>query len=163
MRGSVLTALVLSVAVGLGAQPPVKATTWDQIGRYLRLIQRAGIEAMVANDCPLGLFGAYHAGRDVLLMCGNNIPDDPAVVWEVLAHESAHAMQVCRGGNLMPEELLAEEMEATVSRGADTFHELALYRSGLHHVEAEARVVQSLSPQDVEALFIKHCGDRLEP
>ena len=163
MRSSVLTALVLAVTIGLGPQPAAKATTWDQIGRYLRLIQRAGIEAMVANDCPLGLFGAYHAGRHVLLMCGNNIPDDPAVVWEVLAHESAHAMQVCKGGNLMPEELLAEEMEATIGRGADTFHELALYRSGRHHVEAEARVVQALPPQDVEALFIEHCGDRLEP
>ena len=62
----------------------------------------------------------------------------------------------------MPEELLAEEMEATIDRGADTFHELALYRSGRHHVEAEARVVQALPPQDVEALFIQHCGDRLE-
>ena len=147
MRNSVLAVLVLSVAVGFGAQPPAKATTWDQIGSYLRLIQSAGIEAMVANDCPLGLFGAYHAGREVLLMCGNNIPDDPAVVWEVLAHESAHAMQVCKGGNLMPEELLAEEMEATIGRGTDT-HELALHRSG-HHVEAEARVVQAL-PQDVK-------------
>ena len=163
MRSSVLAALVLAVTIGLGPQPAAKATTWDQIGSYLRLIQRAGIEAMVANDCPLGLFGAYHAGRHVLLMCGNNIPDDPAVVWEVLAHESAHVMQVCKGGNLMPEALLAEEMEATIEKGADTFHELALYRSGRHHVEAEARVVQALPPQDVEALFIQHCGDRLEP
>ena len=55
MRNSVLAVLVLSVAVGFGAQPPAKATTWDQIGSYLRLIQSAGIEAMVANDCPLGL------------------------------------------------------------------------------------------------------------
>ena len=70
MRSSVLTALVLAVTIGLGPQPAAKATTWDQIGRYLRLIQSAGIEAMVANDCPLGLFGAYHAGRHVLLMCG---------------------------------------------------------------------------------------------
>tara|TARA_E500000178_G_scaffold44324_1_gene39574 strand:+ start:1718 stop:2209 length:492 start_codon:yes stop_codon:yes gene_type:complete len=163
VRSSVLTALVLAFTVGLGHQSPAKATTWDQIGGYLRLIQSAGIEAMVANDCPLGLFGAYHAGRDVLLMCGNNIPDDPAVVWEVLAHESAHVMQVCKGGDLMPESLLAEEMEATIDKGADTFHELALYRSGRHHVEAEARVVQALPPQQVEALFIKHCGDRLDP
>ena len=149
MRSSVLTALVLAFTVGLGHQSPAKATTWDQIGGYLRLIQSAGIEAMVANDCPLGLFGAYHAGRDVLLMCGNNIPDDPAVVWEVLAHESSHVMQVCEGGDLMPESLLAEEMEATIDKGADTFHELALYRSGRHHVEAEARVLQALPPQQV--------------
>ena len=72
-------------------------------------------------------------------------------------------MQVCKGGNLMPESLLAEEMEATIDKGADTFHELALYQSGRHHVEAEARVVQALPPQQVEALFIKHCGDRLDP
>ena len=98
LAGLRFAALVLAVTIGLWPQPAAKATTWDQIGRYLRLIQSVGIEAMVANDCPLGLFGAYHAGREVLLMCGNNIPDDPAVVWEVLAHESAHAMQVCKGG-----------------------------------------------------------------
>ena len=80
-----------------GAQPPAGATTWDQIGRYLRLIQSVGIEAMVANDCPLGLFGAYHAGREVLLMCGNNIPDDPAVVWEVLAMSRPMRCRFARG------------------------------------------------------------------
>ena len=59
----------------------------------------------------MGLLGAFHEGKQALLMCGNNLPDDPAVVWVVLAHESAHVMQSCNGGNLMPAALLSREVE----------------------------------------------------
>ena len=52
----------------------------------------------------------------VLLMCGNNLPDDPAYVWVVLAHESAHVMQFCNGGLLMPAALLAQEMIEPVAQ-----------------------------------------------
>ena len=73
---------------------PLRASSWDEIGSYLRLIQKTGVEALVANDCPQGLLGAFHEGRQALLMCGNNLPDDPAYIWVVLAHESAHVI-VC--------------------------------------------------------------------
>ena len=77
-------------SAGVAAQGQCcSSLTWDRIASYLRLLQRAGVKALVAPDCPLGLLGAFHEGKQALLMCGNNLPDDPAVVWVVLAHESA--------------------------------------------------------------------------
>ena len=141
---------------------PSRASSWDQIGSYLRLIQKTGVEALVANDCPEGLLGAFHEGRQALLMCGNNLPDDPAYIWVVLAHESAHVMQFCNGGPLMPAALLTQEMDRARRTTPDAFHELKLYHVSQHHVEVEARLVQALPPDEVEALFHRHCGDRLE-
>ena len=157
-RGALLALLLMQLTGG-----PVQASTWDRIASYLRLLQRAGVNALVASDCPAGLLGAFHEGKQALLMCGNNLPDDPAVVWIVLAHESAHVMQSCNGGNLMPATLLSREMDQARQRQPDTFQELRLYHPSQHHVEAEARLIQALPPEQVVALFEKHCTKRLSP
>ena len=52
-----------------------------------------GMNAQVEPDYCSGLLGAFHEGNQALLMCGNNLPDKPAIVWVVLANESLHAMQ----------------------------------------------------------------------
>ena len=157
-RAALLALLVMNLT-----SEPVQASTWDRISGYLRLLQRAGVNALVARDCPVGLLGAFHEGKQALLMCGNNLPDDPSVVWVVLAHESAHVMQSCNGGNLMPEALLSREMEAARQVDPNPFHELQLYHTSQHHVEAEARLIQALPPEQVVALFEKHCATRLSP
>ncbi len=157
-RGALLALLLMQLTGG-----PVQAATWDRIASYLRLLQRAGVNALVASDCPAGLLGAFHEGKQALLMCGNNLPDDPAIVWIVLAHESAHVMQSCNGGNLMPATLLSREMDQARQRQPDTFQELQLYHTSQHHVEAEARLIQALPPEQVVALFEKHCTKRLSP
>ena len=157
-RGVLLALLLMQLTGG-----PVQASTWDRIASYLRLLQRAGVNALVARDCPAGLLGAFHEGKQALLMCGNNLPDDPAVVWVGLAHESAHVMQSCNGGNLMPAALLRREMDEARLRQPDTFQELQLYHTSQHHVEAEARLIQALPPEQVVALFEKHCTKRLSP
>ena len=46
----------------------------------LRSNRIVGVEALVARDCPEGLLGAFHEGKRALLMCGNNLPDDPSYV-----------------------------------------------------------------------------------
>ena len=122
-----------------------------------------GREGPGGADCPLGLLGAFHEGKQALLMCGNNLPDDPALVWVVLAHESAHVMQSCHGGNLMPAALLSREVELARQQEPNPFHELQLYHSSQHHVEAEARLIQALPAQQVMALFEQHCAQRLSP
>ena len=157
-RGALLALLLMQLTGG-----PVQASTWDRIASYLRLLQRAGVNALVASDCPAGLLGAFHEGKQALLMCGNNLPDDPSVVWVVLAHESAHVMQSCNGGNLMPATLLSRQVEAARQIDPNPFHELQLYHASQHHVEAEARLIQALPPEQVVALFEKHCAMRLSP
>jgi len=84
-----MTSLMLSLLVAA----PLQASSWDQIGRYLRLLKRIEINALVAKDCPQGLLGAFHQSKRSLLLCGNNLPNDPEVVWVVLAHESVHVMK----------------------------------------------------------------------
>ena len=101
----------LLLAAFLSSATGAQATTWDRISRYLSLLKEAGNEALVAQDCPAGLMGAFHQGKQALLMCGNNLQDDPAQVWVVLAHESAHVMQDCKGDYLMPQLILAEEVD----------------------------------------------------
>ncbi len=151
----------LVVVLSLLSISRAQATTWDRIARQLRLLERVGVEALVARDCPEGLLGAFHEGKRALLMCGNNLPDDPSYVWVVLAHESAHVMQFCKGGELMPTALLKRGMNEARLHRPEVFHELQLYHSSQHHVEAEARLVQALPPNQVEALFRKHCAHQL--
>ena len=142
---------------------PLQASSWDQIGSYLRLIQKTGVKALVANDCPEGLLGAFHQGRQALLMCGNNLPDDPGFVWVVLADESAYAIQLCKGGPLMPAAVFGAGMDQARRSDPWAFQELNIYHSSQHHVEAEARLVQALLPDQVEHLFRQHCAERLKP
>ena len=157
-RAALLALLVLQLTGSA-----VQASTWDRIASYMRLLQRAGVKALVAPDCPLGLLGAFHEAKQALLMCGNNLPEDPAVVWVVLAHESAHVMQSCHGGNLMPAALLSREVELARQQDPNPFHELQLYHSRQHHVEVEARLIQALPAEQVVALFEKHCAQRISP
>ena len=147
----------------LSSAGSAQATTWERITCYLSLIKEAGIEALVAQDCPAGLMGAFHQGKQALLMCGNNLQDDPVQVWVVLAHESAHVMQDCKGDYLMPPGLLAQEMDQARRTDPAAFLELQLYDSTQHHAEAEARLVQVLPPTQVEVLFVKYCSKRLSP
>ena len=83
-RVPVAVALVLALLAPLPSGR-AKADTWDRIGRYAALIRRAGIETMVAKDCPETLLGAFHALWNALLLCANNLEDNPRQVWVVLA------------------------------------------------------------------------------
>ena len=62
-RAALLALLVLQLTGSA-----VQASTWDRIANYLRLLQRAGVKPLVAPDCPLGLLGAFHEGKQALLM-----------------------------------------------------------------------------------------------
>tara|TARA_B100001175_G_scaffold42699_1_gene32032 strand:- start:271 stop:480 length:210 start_codon:yes stop_codon:yes gene_type:complete len=68
--------------------------------------------------------GAFNQEKRALLMCGNNLQDNPVQVWVVLADESAQVMQDCMGDYLMPPGILAQEMNQ--ARRAASFLELQL-------------------------------------
>ena len=138
-----------------------KAETWDRIGSYAALIRRAGTHTLVAKDCPSALLGAFHAPRNALLICANNIEDDPRQVWVVLAHESAHVMQHCHGGPLLADHQVGNALARIESQSQTTFQELRLYHQSQRRDEIEARLVQGMPPDEVEALFRSFCADRL--
>ena len=146
-------------AASIGA--PVRAQSWDDIGNYSSLLRRAGTQTLVAKDCPSGLFGAFHAGRNALLLCSNNLRDDPAQVWTVLAHESAHVMQHCQQGHLLPDHQIGNALAQIEKQSLSSFQELRLYHKSQRRDEIEARLVQELPMAEVKALFRGFCGDRL--
>ena len=140
-----------------------KAETWDRIGTYAALIRQAGTHTLVAKDCPSALLGAFHAPRNALLICANNIADDPRQVWVVLAHESAHVMQHCHGGHLLADYQVGNALARIEAQSKTTFQELRLYHQSQRRDEIEARLVQGMPPDEVEALFRSFCAERLSP
>lgn len=146
-------------AISIGTS--VSAQSWADIGNYASLLRRAGTQTLVAKDCPSGLFGAFHAGRNALLLCSNNLRDDPAQVWTVLAHESAHVMQHCQQGPLLPDHQIGSALAQIEKQSLSSFQELRLYHQSQRRDEIEARLVQGLPMAEVEALFRGFCGDRL--
>ncbi|QNJ06387.1 putative conserved secreted protein [Synechococcus sp. MEDNS5] len=157
---SVAVALAMTSLASL-ASGPVRAESWDRIGRYASLIRRAGTDTMVAKDCPPSLLGAFHSQRNALLLCANNLENDPKQIWVVLAHESAHVMQHCQGGALLADHQIGDALEAIEARSRATLQELRLYHQSQQREEIEARLVQGLPPREVEALFRSFCADRL--
>ena len=146
-------------AAWIGA--PVGAQSWDDIGNYFSLHRRAGTQALVAKDCPSGLFGAFHAKRNALLLCSNYLRGDPAQVWTVLALESAQVMQHCQWGPLLPDHQIGSALAQIEKQSLSSFQELRLYHQSQRRDKIEARLVQGLPLAEVKALFRGFCGDRL--
>jgi hypothetical protein len=144
---------------GFGA--PGAAESWDRIRRYADLIRQAGTQTLVASDCPPALMGAFHAGRNALLLCANNLANDPLQIWTVLAHESAHVMQDCHQGPLLAEHQLGAARERIREASSQTLRELRLYHPSQHQEELEARLLQGMPADEVESLFRRFCSERL--
>jgi hypothetical protein len=94
-------------------------------------------------------------------LCSNNLRDDPAHVWTVLAHESAHVMQDCQQGPLLPDHQVGSALAQIEKQSLSSFQELRLYHQSQRRDEIEARLVQGLPMAEVKALFQGFCGDRL--
>ena len=158
--------MVLAVVLGLVAPlfaGASRAETWERIGSYAALIRRAGTDTLVAKDCPTALLGAFHPPSNALLLCANNLEDDPRQVWVVLAHESAHVMQHCHGGALLADHQVGDALARIEAQSKATLQELRLYHQSQRRDEIEARLVQGMHPDQVVALFRSFCAERLGP
>ena len=149
--------LIFASGTGLG----VRAETWDRIGSFAATLRRAGTSTLVARDCPSSLLGAFHIQHNALLICANNLPNDPVEIWRVLAHEAAHVMQHCRGGPLLADGQLGRTIARANASSPLLFKALKMYHQSQHRDEVEARLVQTLPADQVEALFARFCADRL--
>ncbi|KZR69675.1 hypothetical protein PMIT1313_01363 [Prochlorococcus marinus str. MIT 1313] len=107
--------------------------------------------------------GAFHVGRNAVLLCANNLEDDPTEVWTVLAHESAHVMQACQDGPLLADHQLGKALLTVQLSSPEVVRELRLYHQSQQREEVEARLVQVLPFEEVKSLFLQYCADRLEP
>ena len=146
--------------LGVTWSAPALANTWEQISRYSSVLRESGTATLVARDCPEALLGAFHAGRNAVLLCANNLSDDPALAWTVLAHESAHAMQKCNGNPLLADHQLDQAMNFLQETSPVALQELRLYHQSQKREEIEARLVQGLPAAEVESLYRQFCHKR---
>lgn len=143
--------------LGISLTSASSAATWEQISQYSSLLRESGTATLVARDCPAALLGAFHSGRNAVLLCANNLRDDPNMVWTVLAHESAHAMQRCHGKPLLADHQLEQAVHFLKKSSPVALQELHLYHRSQQREEIEARLVQGLPPAQVESLYRQFC------
>ncbi|MFM7676549.1 MAG: hypothetical protein ACKO5F_13440 [Synechococcus sp.] len=106
---------------------------------------------VTASECQQkDLNGAYHPDKDLLLICVNSLPDDdPASLWDVLAHEATHKMQACVGGAIMPPSHVGRMMRELTAIYPEAVEILRAYPSAHSRMELEARWMEMQSPQFV--------------
>ena len=140
---------------------PARADELRSLARLSGLLQRAGTSIQVARDCPNHLLGAFVIATNAVVLCANTDPNDPAQIWTVLAHESAHVMQHCRQGYLFGGEQLGLDFIEANRQNPGLFNEIGHYHPSQQRSEIEARLVQGLPPEDVLNLFRRYCSDQL--
>ena len=142
---------------GLGTR--ARAQSWNDIGDYASLIRRAGTQTMVAKDCPSGLLGLSRWKERAVVVLQQ--PEQRSRQVTVLAHESAHVMQDCQKGSLLPDHQIADALVQIQRQSQNAIQELRLYHQSQRRDEIEARLVQGLPMAEVKALFRDFCADRL--
>lgn len=154
MRIGLAWILLLSAQLFAGV---ARARDWSAIDA-LRSRLEAGGARVVQDDCGRlpRVLGLYHQASDRIVIC--RVHQDPAAVWDTLAHEAAHRMQACKGGDLT-RPALHKQMARTLGRHYP--HELAslqAYPPRQRLAELEARYTAKLEPEQVFSLFERYCG-----
>lgn len=155
--------VLLALAALVPAASPAAASTLANIQRLEELINAAGTETQVRDDCRPNHAGYYERdgkGIDRLVVCRNTVDmADVEAVWEVMAHEGTHVMQACTGGPAL--------QDAQIPRTLRELHSLAphyakLINEGYHprdqRLEAEAFWMELQDPELVLALFARNCA-----
>ncbi len=88
-----------------------------------------------------------------MLLCANNLEDDPTEVWTVLAHESAHLMEACKDGPLLADHQLGKALLTLQRSSPEVVRELLFYPQSQQREEVEARLLQTLPFEEVKSLF----------
>jgi hypothetical protein len=159
---SIRFAVLLAALLGFGLQAsPARAERLKSIALLAGLLRRAGTETLVARDCPKQLMGAFVFARNAVVLCANNLKDDPERVWETLAHESAHVMQHCRRQPIFERDRLGLDFLLASHQSPELFKAVGQYHPSQHRTEIEARIVQGLPAEEVMNLFRRSCADRL--
>ena len=149
--------LVAVVGLGFSSAAPAHSRNWDAIDALRQRLEAKGAR-VVQRDCQSlpRVQGLYHRPSDQIVIC--RVHQNPAAVWDTLAHEAAHRMQACYGRSLT-RPALHRQMARTLARRYP--HELAslqLYPASRRLSELEARYTAKLDPDQVLNLFQRYCG-----
>ena len=128
--------VLLVLLTGFGWVAPAQASTWNRIAEFTQIIQTTGVEALVANDCPGWPVGGLHDRRQVILLCGNNLPDDPAPGVGGVAHEQLLRDAVLQGWAPVAPSTCSARARRQRRQQPDAFQDLSLYGHGSPPCEA---------------------------
>ena len=150
-------ALVAVFGFGVTSAAPAHSRNWEAIDVLRQRLEAKGAR-VVQRDCDSlpRVQGLYHRPSDQIVIC--RVHQNPAAVWDTLAHEAAHRMQACYGRSLT-RPALHRQMARTLARRYP--HELAslqLYPASRRLSELEARYTAKLDPDQVLSLFQRYCG-----
>ena len=154
---------MLALAGLLQAAPPAAANTLAAIQRLEELINAAGTETQVRDDCSANHAGYYERdgkGIDRLVVCRNTVDmADMEAVWEVMAHEGTHVMQACTSGPALQDAQIPRTLRELRTLAP---HYAKLINEGYHtrdqRLEAEAFWMELQDPALVIALFERNCA-----
>lgn len=157
---------VFLLAVAAPQVLPASASSLEDISTLERLVNTAGVASVVADDCPPQHAGFYErdaAGHHRLVLCRNgvNLADIDAV-WEVMAHEATHIMQVCNGGSVIADAYMPRtyrELRTMAPHYAKLIDRS--YAAADQRLEAEAFWMELQSPAAVIGLFRQICANGL--
>jgi hypothetical protein len=163
-----LKAPLTSLALAGLLAAPAHAASLEDISSLERLVNGAGVVTVVADDCPPSHAGFYEMdgkGLHRLVLCRNGVDlADLEAVWEVMAHESTHIMQACRGGSVIADDSMPRtfrELRTMAPHYAKLIDRS--YPSSDQRLEAEAFWMELQTPDNVIALFRQLCANGVRP
>jgi hypothetical protein len=135
--------------------------SWEAIDRLRSQLERAGV-TVVQRDCGArGLQGLYHQPSDTIVIC--RVHRTPRAVWNTLAHEATHRMQICFGRPITDPRHHRAMANALARHSPRDLQSLLAYPASQRVGELEARYTAQLPPAHVIGLFEKYCGSTLRP
>jgi hypothetical protein len=153
-------AAIATVGCGLS---PVAASTLEDLRKLENLINATGTQTVVSTECPPDHAGYYEndgQAVDRLVICQKMVDlADVEAVWEVMAHESTHIMQACRGSHVIDDAQMprtVRQLQALAPHYAKLIGES--YPTDEQRFETEAFWMELQPPARVIGLFRLHCG-----
>ena len=147
MKTKLLSLLTLSLLSGLITAPMAHSFTSEIKAIEAVIETTVGTKVLWSNGhslCRSNLYGFYHPGKDIVVMCQGNHRYDYAELVGTLKHEGWHAVQQKCNKNraAFSDELIRKHMD---SRTGDVLHS---YPHKQHRSEAEARIVEKIPTQN---------------
>ncbi|MCP9848709.1 hypothetical protein [Cyanobium sp. Morenito 9A2] len=152
-----LLALVLSLLAPITAAA-ASDNHWWAIDRLRQQLSAHGVQVVQRNCGQQGLQGLYHRPSDTIVIC--RVHDAPLAVWNTLAHEATHRMQVCLGGPITDPRHRPLMLTALARTSPEEWRSLQSYPATERLSELEARYTAQLPPEQVLQLFELYCGRR---
>lgn len=137
---------------------PVGADTLPDLQMLAQALAAFGTQVEAAECKQQGLQGYYEVASERIVICTDSLTDqDPASVWDVLAHEATHKMQHCAEGFLMPPTHVSRMIRQIRATYPETLLDLNAYTSAESRMELEARWMQLQPPETVLRILVAAC------